>query len=92
MTSGTQSVTVGTISLKTPSVKQISFSPSLTSNPSSVHVTIEKNSSEGDFVTHIKNPDKNGFEIVFNAVQGALAVSVNIGTVKVHYFAMAGAS
>jgi len=93
MTSGTQSVTVGTISLKTPSVKQISFSPSLTSNPSSVQVTIEKNSSDGDFVHHIKNPDKNGFEIVFNAVQGQSSTAgTNVGTVKVHYFAMAGAN
>jgi hypothetical protein len=91
MTSGTQSVTPGVVKLNTPSVKQITFSPSLTSNPSSVHVTIEKNSSDGDFVTHIKNPDKNGFEIVFNSVQGQSSTAgTNIGTVKVHYFAMAG--
>jgi len=93
MTSGTQSVTPGTVTLKTPSIKQITFSPSLTSNPSSVQVTIEKNSSDGDFVYHIKNPDKNGFEIVFNAVQGqSSTASASIGTVKVHYFAMAGAN
>lgn len=93
MTAGTQSVTVGSISLKTPSVKQIIFSPSLTSNPSSVQITIEKNSSDGDFVYHIKNPDKNGCEIVFNAVQGQSSTSgTNVGTVKVHYFAMAGTS
>ena len=92
MTSGTQSVSPGNVSLKTPNIKQISFSPSLTSNPSSVQVTIEKNSNEGDFVYHIKNPDKNGFEIVFNAVQGASAATVSIGTVKVHYFAMAGSN
>jgi hypothetical protein len=91
MTSGTQSVTPGSVSLKKPVFKSIQFSPSLTSNPSSVQVTIEKGSDDGDFVYHIKNVDKNGFEIVFNSVQGQSSTAgTNIGTVKVHYFAMAG--
>jgi hypothetical protein len=90
MTSGTFSVTVGSVTLAKPVFKSVPFSPTLTSNPSSVQVTIEKSSDEGDFVYHIKNPSKNGFEIVFNAVQGAKATTVSIGTVKVHYFAMAG--
>jgi hypothetical protein len=63
------------------------------STSSSVQVTIEKNSDEGDFVYHIKNVDKNGFEIVFNAVQGQSSTAgTKIGTVKVHYFAMAGSN
>jgi len=93
MTSGTQKVTPGTVSLKKPVFKSIAFKPSLTSNPSSVQVTVEKNSDDGDFVYHIKNVDKNGFEIVFNAVQGQSSTAgTNIGTVTVHYFAMAGNS
>ena len=93
MTSGTQKVTPGNVALKKPVFKSIQFSPTLTSNPSSVQVTVEKNSDEGDFVYHIKNVDKNGFEIVFNAVQGQSSTAgTNIGTVTVHYFAMAGAS
>jgi hypothetical protein len=93
MTSGTQKVTPGNVALKKPVFKSIQFSPTLTSNPSSVQVTVEKNSDEGDFVHHIKNVDKNGFEIVFNAVQGQSSTAgTNIGTVTVHYFAMAGAS
>ena len=93
MTSGTQQVTVGSISLSKPSTKTISFRPSLTSNPSSVQVTVEKNSEDGDFVHHIKNIDKNGFEIVFNSVQGQSSTAgTNVGTIKVHYFAMAGSN
>ncbi len=93
MTSGTQTVTPGKVSLKNPVFKSIQFKPSLTSNPSSVQVTIEKNSDEGDFVYHIKNVDKNGFEIVFNSVQGQSSTAgTNIGSVKVHYFAMAGSN
>ena len=93
MTSGTQKVTPGNVSLKKPVFKTISFSPSLTSNPSSVQVTVEKPSDDGDFVYHIKNIDKNGFEIVFNSVQGQSSTAgTNIGTVTVHYFAMAGNS
>jgi hypothetical protein len=93
MTSGTQKVTPGNVALKKPVFKSVQFSPTLTSNPSSVQVTVEKNSDEGDFVYHIKNVDKNGFEIVFNAVQGQSSTAgTNIGTVTVHYFAMAGAS
>jgi len=93
MTAGTQKVTPGNVALKKPVFKSIQFSPTLTSNPSSVQVTVEKNSDEGDFVYHIKNVDKNGFEIVFNAVQGQSSTAgTNIGTVTVHYFAMAGAS
>jgi len=93
MTSGTQKVTPGNVALKKPVFKSIQFAPPLTSNPSSVQVTVEKPSDEGDFVYHIKNVDKNGFEIVFNAVQGQSSTAgTNIGTVTVHYFAMAGAS
>jgi hypothetical protein len=93
MTSGTQNVTPGDVALKKPVFKSVQFSPALTSNPSSVQVTIEKNSDEGDFVYHIKNVDKNGFEIVFNAVQGQSSTAgTKIGTVKVHYFAMAGSN
>jgi hypothetical protein len=93
MTSGTQKVTPGAVALKKPVFKSVQFSPSLTSNPSSVQVTVEKNSDEGDFVYHIKNVDKNGFEIVFNAVQGQSSTAgTNIGTVTVHYFAMAGSN
>jgi hypothetical protein len=93
MTSGTQKVTPGNVSLKKPVFKTIQFSPSLKSNPSSVQVTVEKNSDDGDFVHHIKNVDKNGFEIVFNSVQGQSSTAgTNIGTVTVHYFAMAGSS
>jgi|LauGreDrversion2_6_1035139.scaffolds.fasta_scaffold176608_1 hypothetical protein len=93
MTSGKKSVTPGAISLKNPVYKQILFVPPLTSNPSSVQVTVEKNSLEGDFVYHIRNPDKSGFEIVFNAVQGQSSTTgTNVGTVTVHYFAMAGTS
>jgi hypothetical protein len=93
MTSGTQNVTPGDVALKKPVFKSVQFSPALTSNPSSVQVTVEKNSDEGDFVYHIKNVDKNGFEIVFNAVQGQSSTAgTKIGTVKVHYFAMAGSN
>ena len=93
MTSGTESVTPGDVALKKPVFKSVKFAPELTSNPSSVQVTIEKNSDEGDFVYHIKNVDKSGFEIVFNAVQGQSSTAgTKIGTVKVHYFAMAGSN
>jgi hypothetical protein len=93
MTSGTFKVTPGQVYLKKPVFKSVPFKPSLSSNPSSVQVTVEKNSDEGDFVYHIKNVDKDGFEIVFNAVQGQSSTAgTNIGTVTVHYFAMAGSN
>ena len=69
----------------------IVFNPSLTSDPSSVQITVESSGKDGDFTYYIQSPNKNGCKIFFNPVQSASSTAASvIGTVTVHYFAMAG--
>lgn len=91
MTAGKQSCYVGTLQLKSQKDFSIVFNPSLTSDPSTVQITVESSGKDGDFTYYIQSPNKNGCKIFFNPVQGQSSTAASvIGTVIVHYFAMAG--
>ena len=91
MTAGKQVCNVGTLSLKSQKDFSIVFNPSLTSDPSTVQITVESSGKDGDFTYYIQSPNKNGCKIFFNPVQSASSTAASvIGTVTVHYFAMAG--
>ena len=91
MTAGKQVCNIGTLTLKQTKQVSIVFSPPLSSDPSTVQITIESAGKDGDFTYYIQSPNKNGCQVIFNPVQSQsnTAASV-IGTVTVHYFAMAG--
>ena len=91
MTAGKQVCNVGTLTLKQTKQVGIVFSPPLTSDPSTVQITIESAGKDGDFTYYIQSPNKNGCQVIFNPVQSqSNTAAAVIGTVTVHYFAMAG--
>jgi hypothetical protein len=91
MTAGKQVFNVGTLTLKQTKQVGIVFSPPLTSDPSTVQITIESAGKDGDFTYYIQSPNKNGCQVIFNPVQSQSSTAAAvIGTVTVHYFAMAG--
>ena len=91
MTAGKQVFNVGTLTLKQTKQVGIVFSPPLTSDPSTVQITIESAGKDGDFTYYIQSPNKNGCQVIFNPVQSQSSTAASvIGTVTVHYFAMAG--
>ena len=91
MTAGKQVCNVGTLQLKQTKQVPIVFSPPLSSDPSTVQITIESAGKDGDFTYYIQSPNKNGCQVIFNPVQSQSSTAASvIGTVTVHYFAMAG--
>jgi hypothetical protein len=91
MTAGKQVCNVGTLALKQTKQVSIVFSPPLSSDPSTVQITIESAGKDGDFTYYIQSPNKNGCQVIFNPVQSQSSTAASvIGTVTVHYFAMAG--
>ena len=91
MTAGKQVCNVGTLGLKQTKPFSIVFSPPLSSDPSTVQITIESAGKDGDFTYYIQSPNKNGCQVIFNPVQSQSSTAASvIGTVTVHYFAMAG--
>lgn len=91
MTAGKQVCNVGTLALKQTKQVSIVFSPPLSSDPSTVQITIESAGKDGDFTYYIQNPNKNGCQVIFNPVQSQSSTAASVvGTVTVHYFAMAG--
>jgi hypothetical protein len=91
MTAGKQVCYVGTLGLKQTKQAPIVFNPPLTSDPSTVQITIESAGKDGDFTYYIQSPNKNGCQVIFNPVQSQSSTAASvIGTVTVHYFAMAG--
>jgi len=91
MTAGKQVFNIGTLQLKQTKQVGVVFNPSLTSDPSSVQITIESAGKDGDFTYYIQNPNKNGCQIIFNPVQSQSSTAASvIGNITVHYFAMAG--
>ena len=91
MTAGKQVCNVGTLALKQTKQVSIVFSPPLSSDPSTVQITIESAGKDGDFTYYIQNPNKNGCQVMFNPVQSQSSTAAAVvGTVTVHYFAMAG--
>jgi len=91
MTARNQVCKARTLALKSQKDFSIVFNPSLTSDPSSVQITVESSGKDGDFTYYIQSPNKNGCKIFFNPVQSASSTAASvIGTVTVHYFAMAG--
>jgi hypothetical protein len=91
MTAGKQVCNVGTLALKQTKQVSIVFSPPLSSDPSTVQITIESAGKDGDFTYYIQSPNKNGCQVIFNPVQSQSSTAASVvGTVTVHYFAMAG--
>ena len=91
MTAGKQVCNIGTLALKQTKQVSIVFSPPLSSDPSTVQITIESAGKDGDFTYYIQSPNKNGCQVIFNPVQSQSSTAASvIGTVTVHYFAMAG--
>jgi hypothetical protein len=91
MTAGKQVCNVGTLALKQTKQVSIVFSPPLSSDPSTVQITIESAGKDGDFTYYIQSPNKNGCQVIFNPVQSQSSTASSVvGTVTVHYFAMAG--
>jgi hypothetical protein len=91
MTAGKQVAYVGNLQLKQTKQVSIIFSPPLSSDPSTVQITIESAGKDGDFTYYIQSPNKNGCQVMFNPVQSQSSTAAAvIGTVTVHYFAMAG--
>jgi hypothetical protein len=92
MTAGTQKCGVGNLGLNAKQKQfDIVFKPSLSSDPSTVQITVESAGKDGDFTYYIQSPTKSGCKIFFNAVQGqSNTAAAVIGDVIVHYFAMAG--
>jgi hypothetical protein len=91
MTAGKQVCNIGTLALKQTKQVSIVFSPPLSSDPSTVQITIESAGKDGDFTYYIQNPNKNGCQVMFNPVQSQSSTAASVvGTVTVHYFAMAG--
>ena len=91
MTAGKQVCNIGTLTLKQTKQVSIVFSPPLSSDPSTVQITIESAGKDGDFTYYIQSPNKNGCQVIFNPVQSQSSTAAAVvGTVTVHYFAMAG--
>ena len=91
MTAGKQVCNIGTLALKQTKQVSIVFSPPLSSDPSTVQITIESAGKDGDFTYYIQSPNKNGCQVIFNPVQSQSSTASSVvGTVTVHYFAMAG--
>jgi hypothetical protein len=91
MTAGKQVCNVGTLALKQTKQVSIVFNPPLSSDPSTVQITIESAGKDGDFTYYIQSPNKNGCQVIFNPVQSQSSTAASVvGTVTVHYFAMAG--